>query len=78
MVIGSSAATSGSWSGSGGAEEGREGGEGEREVMVSFLEVVVMFASGVFGFGLLCCVVLECAGLGLGWRWELIGRRLRN
>jgi hypothetical protein len=36
MVMGSSAATSGSWSGSGGAEEGREGGEGEREVMFLF------------------------------------------
>jgi hypothetical protein len=54
MVIGSSATTSGS----GGAEEGREGGEGDREVMILFLVVSLLFASGLFVVVCVVCVVL--------------------
>jgi hypothetical protein len=75
MVMGSSAATSGSCSGSGGAEEGREGGEGDREVMVPFFFLFgdggLLFALGLVwfavlrGFRVVGCVGLICVSCEL-------------
>jgi hypothetical protein len=65
MVMGSSAATSGSCSGSGGAEEGREGGEGDREGMVFFIgRFNLLFALGLVWFAVLRGFrVVGCVGL---------------